>query len=195
MGGLLMGFKKFTLSLLIVFLVVMIGCSKNVFLDEQSSKLLNYDFKISDIRNIDKTLSKQRYSYSTYIDKKFVAVIIYKSKNASMQQFSINKDGTVDLTISKNANFIISLPANRTITYSWNIKNDIDSGIVQFENWSWIDIPMPKAEKGSTGTNYDRQNFYFKPLKQGNQKIVIRYEHQTEQRDEFFEITLNIKIQ
>lgn len=191
----LVDIRKYTLSLLIIALVVMSGCSKNVLIDEQSSELLNYDFRISDIKNIDNTLSDQKYSYSTYIDKKFIAVITYKSEKASIEQYLINKDGEIDLTASKDSNFIISLPANRTITYTWNVKNTINKGIVQLENRSWIEIPIPDSENGKDGVNYDRQNFYFKPLKSGKQKIVMRYEHQTEQQDESFEITLNIKIQ
>lgn len=38
---------------------------------------------------------------------------------------------------------------------------------------------MPKSEKGKEGSNYDRQNFYFKPLKSESEKLVMRYEHYT----------------
>lgn len=190
-----MGLKKSTVSLLILFLAIMTGCSNNVLLNEQRDRILNYEFKISDTKNIDKTLSKQRYSYSTDIYKKFASVVTYKCKNASMKQYLIKEDGTVDLTIPKDSNFIISLPANRIITYTWNIKNNIDKEIINFENRSWIHIPMPKSSENTDGVNYDRQNFYFKPLKSGSQKIVMRYEHETEQRDESFEITFNIIIE
>lgn len=190
-----MSLKKSMLSLLIIFSVLVMGCSKNVLLDEQNSDLLNYNFKIVDLKNTDKTLSNQIYSYSTNIDKKYVAVITYKSKNASLNQYLINKDETVDLTVPKDSYFVISLPANRTITCTWNIKNSIDNKVIQFENWSWIDIPIPKSEKASTGVNYDRQNFYFKPIKAGNEKVVMRYEHQTEKQNEFFEITFNVNIE
>lgn len=191
-----MGFKKpiFRL-LLIVFLLIITGCSNNVLLNEERDRILNYEFKISNMKNIDKTLSKQRYSYSTDIYKKFAAVITYKSKDASMKQYLINEDGVVDLTIPKDSNFIISLPANRIIAYTWNIKNRIDTELISFENRSWIHIPMPKSSRNTEGDNYDRQNFYFKPLKSGSQKIVMRYEHEIEQRDEFFEITFNIMIE
>lgn len=191
-----MGFKKpiFRL-LLIVSLLIITGCSNNVLLNEERDRILNYEFKVSDTKNIDKTLSKQRYSYSTDIYKKFAAVVTYKSKDASMKQYLINEDGTVDLTIPKDSNFIISLPANRIIAYTWNIKNSIDTELISFENRSWIHIPMPKSSRNTEGDNYDRQNFYFKPLKSGSQKIVMRYEHQTEQREESFEITFNITIE
>lgn len=190
-----MSFRKPILYLLIIFLIIITGCSKNVFLDNQTGKLINYNFKITDLKNIDKTLSNQKYSYSTNTDKKYFAVITYQSKNASINQYLVDKDGQVDLTVPKGAPFIVSLHANRTIAYTWNIKNNIENGIIQLEDRSWIDIPLPKSEKGKEGTNYDRQNFYFKPLKSGNEKVVLRYEHQTEQNNESFEVTLNIEIQ
>lgn len=37
---------------------------------------------------------------------------------------------------------------------------------------------MLKSSKNAEGVNYDRQNFYFNPLKAGNEKITMRYEHQ-----------------
>lgn len=189
-----MNSRTFSFSLLIILTMIVTGCSKNVLLDEQDSNLLNYSFKISNLKDIDKTLSNQKYSYSTNIDNKYVAVITHHSKKASINQYLINKDGKVDLTIDKDSNFIISLPANRTITYTWNIKNSMDTGIIQLDNRSWIDIAIPKSKNGYDGVNYDRQNFYFKPIKAGNEKIIMRYEHGTEQRDEYFEITLNIEI-
>lgn len=189
-----MRFKKYILGMLIISLILVIGCSKNVFLDEQNGKLLNYNFKISRFSNIEKTLEKQRYSYSTNIDKKYVAVITYKSKKATIKQYAVSRDELLDVTVPIGSSFVISLPANRTIAYTWNIKNNIDNKIINFENRSWIRIPMPKAFRGMEGSNYDRQNFYFKPLKSGSEKLVMRYEHKNEERDEFFEITINIKI-
>jgi len=190
-----MSLKKSIFSSLIIFLVLVTGCSKNVVIDEKKGNLLNYDFEISDTQNIDETLINQKYCYSTHIDKEYIAIVTYKSKNASMRQYLISKDGIIDLTIPKDSDFIISLHANRTIAYTWNIKNNLDNGVIQFKNRSWIDIPMPESEKGKTGVNYGRQNFYFKSIESGNEKVVMRYEHETEKRNEFFEVTLNIKIE
>jgi len=190
-----MSLKKSVISLLILLSIIATGCSKNVVLDEDNGNILNYNFKIADIENIDETLSNQKYAYSTNIENKYVAVITYQSKTASLMQYLIGKYGTVDLTVPKDSSFIISLPANRTIAYTWNIEKVIDNGVIQFANRSWIEIPMPESEKGKEGANYDRQNFYFKPLKSGDEKVVLRYEHQTEQQDDFFEITFNVKIE
>ena len=190
-----MNLKKFVSSLLIIFLILATGCSKQVLLDESNAKLLNYDFKLSDLKNIDKSLSNQKYSYSTNIDNKYVAVINYQFKKASIKQYLIKNDGIVDLTINKDSPFVISLPANTTITCTWNIKNSINKGMIKFESRSWIEIPLPKSKKGSAGDNYDRQNFYFRAIQSGSEKIVMRYEHQTIKNNEFFEITFNIIIE
>ncbi|MFL0247282.1 hypothetical protein [Candidatus Clostridium stratigraminis] len=186
--------KYFFVFIVILVTIPLIGCSKQVLLNESNSNLLNYNFKITNLKNIDKTLSNQKYGYSTDPNRKYAAVIIYQGKKASMNQYLVNKSDIVNLNIPKDSFFIISLHANCTIASSWNIKNNIDNGIIQFQNRSWIDIPMPKSEKGKPGLNYNRQNFYFKTLKLGSQKIIMRYEHEVEEIDEPFEINFNIKI-
>lgn len=188
-----MWLKKYLFSLLIVFLAFTTGCTQNVLLDEHNSKLLNYNFRIANLKNIDKTLSKQRYSYSTNIDKECVAVIIYKSKNAAMKQYYVDDyGGNVDITVPKDSKFIISLHESCTITYTWGITNNIDNGVIKLKNRSWIEIPMPKSERGKCGENFNRQNFYFEPLKSGSEKIVMRYEHETLSEQPYKEITFNI---
>ena len=201
-----MNFKKLLFSLLILFTTLATGCSKDVilegdssiqhvFFDEDTSNLLNYNFKISDLNNIDETLINQKYLYSTIPDNKYVAVVIFNSENASMNQYLVKKDESVDLTLPKDSSFILSLHANRTIAYRWNIKNSLNSGLIPFKDHTWLKIPLPKSAEVTYGDNYDRQNFYFKPTKSGNEKIVMRYEHQYKHRNEFFEITFNIKIE
>ena len=187
---------------IIFFVLIVINCSKQVIVDPQNSKNLNYDFIILNANCIDKTMSTQRYGYIGG-EKEYIAIVTYKPitvitnhfKNAAMKQYPIDNNGTLNLTISKDSNFIISLPANSIITYTWNIKNNINDGIIKFTNRFWIDIPTPISEWGYKGVDYDRQNFYFQSLKSGNEKVVMRYEHQTQQRNKFFEITFNIKIE
>lgn len=93
LGVFIKRFKKFIFSLLIIFLVLISGRSRQVIVDRQNSKLLNYNFRIVNVKNIDKTLSRQRYGYSTNIDNKYFTVATYKSKNASMKQYLVNKNG------------------------------------------------------------------------------------------------------
>jgi len=179
---------KLTKVILIFLLlpILVVGCAKKqtgqVVVDEKNSKLLNYEFKIKDFNSMDDIMSKQRYLYTTDIDKTYVAIAVYESPNTSMKQYLVQKDKTVDLTISKDS------------TYTWNIKNDINNELIKFIKKSKIDIPLPNPKIHSDGTNYGRENFSFKSLKVGSEKIVLRYEHQTDQQNEFFEITINIKI-
>ena len=188
--------KKFYIFLLtIVTLLFMSGCSNHVLIDEQNSKLLNYNFRISNPKKIDKILSNQRYAYTTKLDSTYAAVIIIQSKNASIKQYLIETNGSLNLSIPKNCEFIISLPKNCTISYTWNIINNIDNGIIKFEHCSRIEIPIPRSEKGECGTNYDRQSFYFKTLKSGDEKIVMRYEHVTLSSQPYKEINFNIKAE
>ena len=187
--------KIYIFLLTIVTFLFMAGCSNHVLIDEQNSKLLNYNFKISNSKKTDKILSNQRYVYTTKIDSTYAAIITIQSKNASIKQYLIETNGSLNLTIPKNCDLIISLPKNSTVAYKWNIMSNIDNGMIKFEHCSKIEIPIPRSEKGECGTNYDRQNFYFKPLKSGDEKIVMRYEHETLSSQPYKEITFNIKVE
>ncbi|MCY6485449.1 protease inhibitor I42 family protein [Clostridium aestuarii] len=158
------------------------------------SNELNQGNNTSNPTKMDELLSQGKYTYSTEIDKKYVAIMVYDAEKTTVKEYEFKNNGSVDITVPNNKDFIISLHANRTILYTWNIKNNICNGIVQFVKRSWIDIPLPKVEEGMCGMDYSRQNFYFKCIKNGNQKIVMRYEHQEEQRDEFFEVNFNIMV-
>lgn len=145
--------------------------------------------------DMDKELSNQKYSYSTDIDKKYVAIATFKSEKTLINQYLINKDGTLDLNLPIGTLFAISLPANRTVAYTWNIKNNLDNGVIQYENRSWIYSTLPKTEINTDGMSYDRQNFYFISGLIGNEKVVMRYEYQAEQNNDYFEITFCINVQ
>lgn len=181
-------------TITIIVLLFVIKYSKHVFVDKYNDKLLNYNFKISNFNKEDKILSRQRYAYTTRLVEKYIAVIIVQSHKASIKQYLIKNNEVLNLSIPQNCQFVISLYANRTITYTWNIKNNIDNNIIKLESRSWIDIPTPISERGYKGTSYDRQNLYFKSLKTGNEKIIMKYEHITKKDSEPFNITLNINI-
>ena len=186
--------KNYIIILIIVTSLFMVGCSNHVLIDEQNSKLLNYNFRISNPKKTDKILSNQRYAYTTKSGNNYAAVIIIQSKNASINQYLVKNNGSLNLTLPKDCEFVISLHENSVISYTWNINNNIDNGIIEFENRSKVEIPMPRSEKGKTGINYDRQNFYFKSLKAGSEKIIMKYESKSMQNFEPFYITFNIDI-
>lgn len=185
-----MRFKKCITGLILMFLLLAAGCAKNTVIKEQDS----YNFKIEDLKNMDNILSSQKYLYSTSVNKKYIAVITYKSEDAVVKQYLVSRDKEIDLNIPKDSSFVISLPANQTIAYTWNAKNDINREIIRFENRSLMDVASPKPPKDSTGVSYARQNFYFGSLKSGSEKLVMRYEHKTEWREDSFQIQFNIKV-
>lgn len=184
----------FILILIMAILLFITNRLNHVLIDEQNSRLLDYNFKISSPEKTNKILSNQRYAYTTKLDSKYIAVIIIQSHKASIKQYLVKDNGVLNLSIPKDCEFVISLYANRTITYTWNIKNNINNNIIKLEDTSWIDIPTPISKRGYTGVNYDRQNFYFEPLKAGNEKIVMKYEHNTMKDFKSFNITFNINI-
>ncbi len=186
-----MSLKKYVLCILLVISMFVIGCQNNEHINSDYS--CSNDFTILDIGDIDKTLSNQIYAEQDN-EVEYVAVIDYKSNNASMKQYPVKNGGIISLTIPKASKFIISLYANATVAYTWNLKNNLDNEVIQFENRSMIDIPRPASEELKIGASKARQNFYFKPLKSSRQKIIMRYEHQSEQQNEFFDITFNIVI-
>lgn len=187
--------KIYIFLLAIVTLLFMSGCSDHVLIDEQNSKLLNYNFRISNPKKIDKILSKQRYAYTTKIDSTYAAVIIIQSKNASIKQYLVEDYESLNLSIPKNCELIISLAENGASGYKWNIIDNIGNGVIKYEYSFMIELPMPRSEKGKCDANYKRQNFYFKPLKSGDEKIVMRLEHKTLIWQPYRDITFNIKVE
>jgi predicted secreted protein len=189
-----MKMKIFLEALALILLLMIKGCSTGTATEETESRLLDYTFEIKDTKAIDDILSNQKFIYSTNTDRKYIAVITNKLDIASLKQYPVEKDGTVDLTIPKGSNFVLSLPANKTIAYTWNIKSEDNEGNIRFDSRAWIEVDSSKPPKNSVGIDYSRQNFHFRALKEGNTKLVMRYEHQTEESNEYFEVTINIKI-
>jgi predicted secreted protein len=106
----------------------------------------------------------------------------------------VNNNESISFTIPKNSEFIISLPSNNTVAYTWNSNDNIDkSDIIEFVKHTEFNIPY--SVKKSTGINYSRQNFYFTPKKDGTETLVMSYEHASEPNDKSFKITLKIKVE
>lgn len=186
--------NRYILIIIMTILLFITGCSNQVIKDPKNTNILNYNFKILNLNDIDKVLSKKKYAYTIIPNKMYIAVISIHSHNASINQYFINNNDLIYLTIPKDNDFVISLEANSTITYTWNIANNVDNKVVQFERRSWIKIPPPKSERKSMGVSYDRQNFYFKPLKVGNEKVIMKYKNYKLKNNNSFNITFNINI-
>ncbi|OPJ63787.1 protease inhibitor I42 family protein [Clostridium oryzae] len=185
-----------TVLVILVFVIAIrfIFPKSHVILDKPKNQLLKYSFYIGKSKNLGKVLSKQTYNYTTEINKYIIAVIEYNSSKAELRQYEVKNNETLNITVSSKSRFIISLPANRTIMCTWNIKNNIKNDIFKLDKRDWIEIPTPRSQIGEKGTNYDRQDFYFTPLKKESTNMKIRYEHQTLKNDKYyFDINFNIK--
>lgn len=185
--------------LLVLSFTFMVGCSKEVPKKEETSNLLNYEFNISDLKNINKILSEQKFAYSSESDKKYIAVINYQSNKASVKQYLIDKDTALDIPILKGSKIIISLPENNTDDYVWDVKSTSNSEVIKFDSVSPISVPVPNSEKKIA---YTRKNFFLKTEGVGNGEIVMRYAQLPDkkppydvQRNEKLKVTFNIKVE
>lgn len=187
--------KKYLLLFIpLIILIAFIISPKRIIVSNCSNPPLKYNFGFGNIDKLDKLLSNQRFNYSTDINKKYISVILLEKNTAYVEEHIVTDGGTTDITIPQNTNFIISLHANNTIAYTWNIKNNLDADTINFGKKTKISIPTPLFKPRTDGDNYDRENLYFKSLNKGNEKLVLRYEHEEGQNTQFFESTLNINI-
>ncbi|WBW96169.1 protease inhibitor I42 family protein [Oceanirhabdus sp. W0125-5] len=189
--------KKIYAPLLILFFIIISGCGHSQSqVRKNPDKLLEYNFSYDDISKINKKLSKQKYSYSTKTNKNIISIISLDNGKAYVKEYIINDNEVKDIEISKK-DFIISLHANSTILYTWNIKNSSHlktDEIFELKSKKTIGIPF---STDADGENYNRENFLFEVKKEGTQKIVLRYEHcenAEKLKDDYNEITFNLKV-
>lgn len=184
---------------LVLFVLFSIGCSNNLPTTSQDNSKLNYDFHINDFKDISKVLSQQKYFYSPDKDKKYIAIIIYNNNNASVKQYLINKNETLDLNISKDSTISMSLPEDTTGDYRWDVKSTTNNGVLKFDYIIPISLPIPNSERKLA---YKRKNFFFKTEGIGNEKIVMRYAQlpdkqppNDDKRNELINITFNLNVE
>lgn len=180
--------------LIAAILTLHLGLFNQVVIQEDENKLLKYNFYYINKSKVYSILSKQRYSYSQAIDTKYISVITLNSFKANVKEYKITKDGTTNIIIPKDKDFIISLHANRTIVAEWIIKNNLDKNIIKFNECMWMVMQTPFSDKDKSGINYDRQNLYFKALKEGTTNLILRYECEETANNNYFETNLNITI-
>lgn len=191
--------KKFFLIICIILIIVMsIGWNiysnkKHIIINHDVNNLQEYKFSYNEISKIDKLLTKQKYTYSSNIKDKVISIFILGDNMVIGKEYLISKDSLIDINVPKDKKIIISFPYNKTINYSWNIRNEIDNKILNFNNISKLQLPITNEEKD--GVNYMRQNFLFHTVNKGLQKLIFRYQHNTGDNDEYFEISLNIMVE
>lgn len=189
-----MGAKKIILLLISVILVISVMVINVMPIQKESKSELSYEITKEEYEEWDLVLMKQKYISSTQADERYAAVFIYSGNEGELKQYLIENDGNINITVPAESKYVISLPANSTVAYSWNIKNEMNDRIIVFDQLTQTENPMPKKDIGKVGVSYARQNFYFHSKESGIGKLVMGYEHVTEQRDDTIEVTFHIKI-
>lgn len=187
--------KKNILTPLLIFLIVIsTGWSYYNYHQNVLAYTPSYNFKINDPDKIEETLQQLHYKYSDNINKRSIAIAVFDKHEGIMNEYEVANGAVININIPKGENFVISLPANKTIEYTWNITNKLGINVIEFQNRSWIPIYSTPILKDAAGTSYDRQNFYFESINIGSENIKMKYAHQSEARDEFFEFTIKVTI-
>lgn len=101
-------------------------------------------------------------------------IIRFEPPFTKFQQYQINKYASLDLIVPKDTEFIVSLCANVTITYKWEIDMVKDSKILEYKKDNFIE-PYEIKFTSLKGDSNRRQNFLFKAESVGSEKIVLRY--------------------
>lgn len=144
---------------------------------------------------MDKFLSNQNFDVSKDIDKKIIYLAFSKSNKSTIKKYLVNNNYILNITSQPNEELVISLPANNTIAYTWNIKNDINNSVLFLQKKSKMKSNnISDANKTLIGSSYTRENFYFKLIKKGDQNINLKYEHINSPRLENFTITINLSV-
>ncbi|MBP1755675.1 MAG: hypothetical protein H6Q59_2073 [Firmicutes bacterium] len=186
--------KKIILLIISVILII-IAIFMNVMpLHQDSKPESSFEITKEDYEEWDTILLKQKYNNSAQAEERYAAVFVYSGNMGEMKQYLIEDKRNIDITVPADSNYIISLPANSTVAYSWNIRNE-RKRIISFDQLTQTENPMTKNDQGKVGVSYARQNFYFHGEETGREKLVMRYEHLTEQREDTIELTFRIKVE
>ncbi|GKX67152.1 hypothetical protein [Inconstantimicrobium mannanitabidum] len=184
--------KKIILGSVILLLVgsiLMILFSKQVYINECKDSIKDYDFTVKNVEKLDAKLSKQKYSYSTATDKKYITVIVYRNQKASAQQYLIKENDNIDLLINKTSQLVISLPAISKTDSSWNVEG-LSENYLAFMKKSKTDIPNPIFLKNNTDQSYDRENIYFDAYRSGSESFTLSYEDNSGKKDIHFNVNI-----
>jgi len=183
--------NKFFLFFNIFLILLITGCTNK--LDYESNSVKPSSYKIYSDSLDDKLLSTENFDVSIDSNKTIVYIQSLKSNKLTLYKYECTNNGVMNISIEENTNFVISLHANSIISYDWNIKNNIDNSVLKFEKKTKLKVPF-QNHKQLIGVNNDRQNFYFKTLKKGNQNIILKYEHIGYSEPEYFQIKVNLNI-
>lgn len=162
-------------GVLVVLAIFLFHGRNQVLLDETDSRVLNSTFWAANPEQMDQTLKRKRYAYTTDIHKENIAVLIYRSHQAAMKQYLMDHGEEKTLTVPRDAKLVISLPVYTDSTFVWMTEDEGGEEVLKLDRQSSISIPY-KPKVRVTGSGYSRRNFYFTPLKAGTRRIRFVYQ-------------------
>lgn len=178
--------------LLILISATLIGCGqqKQVVIVKTDEPL---DTAAREIKNFStdwvKMLEGLSYRYSTSSDEKIVALVFKQSDKWFYKEYSVKNGETLPFDADMGQLMYVSLPANRTIAYSWRMlesENLMDSKGTDYTEW--LTIPFDN-ENNAEGENYDRQVFDLSSSEK-QPPLKFQYKHNSENSDDVFEFLI-----
>lgn len=176
-----------TLSLLTTILLAGCDQQKNIVKIELKEQLNTESRELKDFPNDGvKSLEKMSYSYSTNQENKIIALIFKENDKWSYREYWVENGENLTLKGDEGQLIYLSLPANRTVAYSWSLISSGNSEVANEVTYNeWFHIPFDNAQ-GTVGENYDRQIFDLSTLNK-SLPFKLEYKHSSEERKEIFE--------
>lgn len=167
----------FSILILLITLIIIVYYNNNRSITSTKKDLLTHNYEISTDSNF-----------------KNLYLVTSDNNHFNFKKYSVKENETLEITIPKNKEFIISLHANLTIAAKWNLGHD--SNILKFKKVDWIELNKTKYKDiihAPTGYSLARQFFYFNSKNKGNEVLTFVYKHNTED-EEYFKFDIKIKV-
>lgn len=128
---------------------------------------------------------------------KNIYVVVKDGWLLKFKKYNISEKGSININIPKNSEFILSLHANVTIAYRWDILGSTAPKIIEYLGDSYVEPHDYKIHfRQLKGESPRRQNLWFKSLDKGADKLDLRYRHnETPQNEYHYDITVNLIIE
>lgn len=136
------------------------------------------------------TLANHAYSWnhSSYGN---VYLIDYNKPLTKFTLYTFDKNTNIEINISKNHEFILSL-STFSSPFNWKIDSTSSDGIIKFEHYDSVEPVSFKLDSALKGESNNRENFLFKALSSGTEKIHFQYKNSERTQNDLY-ITINVK--
>lgn len=183
---------RILLLFIILVAATFIGCKQqkqvvvlttNESLNTEAREIRNFS------NNWVKALERLSYSYSTSPDEKIIALVFKRDDKWFYKEYVVKIGETLTLEPGEGQLAYVTLPANKTIAYSWlMIENENSDEPEKVSYKEWIHIPFDN-KKEVEGENYDRQVF---DLTAGENRLPLKflYNHINNDRNDAFECVI-----